>query len=369
MRKFLCRLLTFLIPFYLVGMIGAWFYYLGYQIGEFRNFDQMIEAQREDHSILIGMGYNEQSPYYKLENANYYQAEVIALGTSRVMQFKSEYFSQGFYNCGGAVGRNFDEYLNFIKTLDYTPQVIILGLDQWIFNDEWNQLYVGYTPVQMINRNKISMMRDMIKDLFRQSWDFDRIENYPMNYGFNGRVKDSGYQWDGSYYNGAACQYPAEQEDYLFQNTFTRIEEGNRRFEWGEHVDNETCEYLSALLGYCKENHIVVFGFTPPYAPSVYNRMVQSGNYGYLSEIRGECEAVFKEYGYEYFDYTNVAEEGLDDTYFLDGFHGSEVAYALIVKNMVERDSRIGSFVDIEKLDHLLKKRKNHMMLQDYIHN
>ena len=61
MRKFLCRLLTFLIPFYLVGMIGAWFYYLGYQIGEFRNFDQMIEAQREDHSILIGMGYNEQA--------------------------------------------------------------------------------------------------------------------------------------------------------------------------------------------------------------------------------------------------------------------------------------------------------------------
>lgn len=189
MKKFLCQLLLFLIPFYFVGLLIGGVYYVGCATGEFDDFDRLIEAQRQDHDVFIGMGYNEQTAYYKLKNANYYQADVIALGTSRVMQFKDDYFNASFYNCGGAVSCNYDEYLNFVKNLNYTPEIIILGLDQWVFNDEWNRsctAYENYKPIELIDRDIVAMEWNMIKDFVHHKWDFYSIRKYPMNYGFNG---------------------------------------------------------------------------------------------------------------------------------------------------------------------------------------
>lgn len=86
--------------------------FTGYTIREFSDFNQLIQEQRSDHFIFIRMGYNENTTYYKCLNINYYQPDVIALGTSRVMRFHADYFCTGFYNCGGVVGWNYDEYLN-----------------------------------------------------------------------------------------------------------------------------------------------------------------------------------------------------------------------------------------------------------------
>lgn len=371
MKKFLCRLLFFLIPFYFVGLFIGFVYYIGWTTGEFADFSQLIEMQRQDHNIFIGMGYNEQTAYYKLENANYYQADVITLGTSRVMQFKNEYFDSDFYNCGGAVGWNYDEYLNFVKNLNYTPRMIIIGLDQWVFNDAWNQYCIAYDneiPIGMIDRNSISMEWSMIKDLLSCKWNVYAIENYPMNYGVTGRSKGVGFQWDGSYYSGNVYREPTTQEDYMFVITFERIDGGYGFFEWGEHIDDKTCGYLKAFLEYCKENGIMVIGFAPPFAPSVYNRMIASGNYSYLSEISPKCEEIFQQYGYEYYDYTDVSILNVGDAYFVDGYHGGEVAYAYIVEDMLAQGSCLREYVDEKQLEELLSDCYSELLLKDFVH-
>lgn len=371
MKKFICRLLIFLIPFYFVGIFIGFFYYIGWTVGELADFDRMIEAQRQNHDIFIGMGYNEQTVYYKLENANYYQADVIALGTSRVMQFKNDYFYAGFYNCGGAVKWNYDEYLNFLKNLDYTPEIIIIGLDQWVFNEAWNQNCVGYedySRIEMLYRNRISIMRDMTNDFVSHRWDFHNIENYPMNYGFNGRIRDNGFQWDGSYYYGDTYRETESQKDYTFADIYYRVDEGLTRFERGEHVDDKTYEYLAELLEYCSENGITVIGFTPPFAPSIYNRMIASGNYGYLKEISPRCKLLFEEYGYEYYDYTDVSALAIDGAYFVDGIHGGEVAYAYMVQDMIVQGSCLREYVDVDVLNELLDNRYSTLLLKELIH-
>lgn len=368
MKKFLCRLLVFLIPFYFLGGFVGLIYYIGWMTGEFGSFDRIMELQRREHNVLVGMGYNEQNAYYKYKNANYYQAKVIALGTSRVMQFKDDYFSLGFYNCGGAVSGNYDEYLNFVKNLEYTPELIILGLDQWVFNDAWNRnciKYEGDTPIRMIDRNNVSMECSMIRDMINHKWNMDSINNYPMNYGFNGRIKDNGFRWDGSYYCGSVYQEPENEEDYMFKDTFNRIFEGNRRFEWGDDVDEETYEYLSAFLKYCSENKIKVVGFAPPFAPSVYNQMAASGNYGYLNEISPGCKKMFEEYGYEYFEYTDAKMFNVNDAYFTDGFHGGEVVYAYIVEDMLKQGSCLCDYVDETHLENLLNDYYSELLLKE----
>lgn len=371
MKKFVIRLFVFIIPYIIWGVIFLSFMRVGYIAGEFRDIDLLIQEQRKDHSIFIGMGYNAQTIYYKLTNANYYQPDVISLGTSRVMQFKNEYFSAGFYNCGGAVGGNYDEYLNFLKNLKYHPKLIILGLDQWVFNDSWNQscdIYSDYTDITLIDRNKIVMTDAIIRDWIAGKWTLNEINNYSMNYGFNGRVKDNGFQWDGSYYYGNFYRAPEVQEDYLFADTFKRIDGGYGRFDWGEHIDNETLEYLENFLRYCRSNDIEVIGFVPPFAPSVYNRMVESGKYGYLFEIDPVCEKLFGEYGYEYYSYMGGAALGADDSYFIDGFHGGEVMYAYIIKDMLGHNSNIRQYINEDKLNDLLAGCYSNLLLEELMH-
>lgn len=136
----------------------------------------------------------------------------------------------------------------------------------------------------------------------------------------------------------------------------------------GEYIDNQTCEYLTALLAYCHKEGIVVVRFIPLFAPSANDVMEDSGNYGYLSKISPRCKEIFAEYGYEYFDYTDVRGLGLDDTYFIDGLHGGEVVYAYLVRNMIKQVSCLQQYVDIKTLDSLLSNSYNYLMLHDFIY-
>ena len=372
MKRFLCRFFVFLIPFICFGSIAAPFFFIGIQTGELQSFDKLMEKQRDDHSIFIGMGYNEQTGYYKLKNANFYQAEVIVLGTSRVMQFQANCFSGSFYNCGGGVGENYDEYLNFLKNLDYTPNVILLGLDAWTFNNAWNKscpLIDKYKPVMLIERNKLSIIWNIMVDFVNHKWNWNSIRQYRMNYGFNGRVRDAGFRWDGSYYYGIDYQELDLQNDFRFQDVFERISSGVQRFEWGDHVDTETYGYLVELLEYCKANRIEVVGIAPPFAPIVYDKMIASGKYKYLSEISPMCNELFAKYGYEYFDYMDGSILEVDDTYFIDGFHGGEVVYACILHDMIEKDSSISRYIDIGKLVTVIEKCDSSLLLDNSGHH
>ncbi|SHI95616.1 hypothetical protein SAMN02745671_02222 [Anaerovibrio lipolyticus DSM 3074] len=278
------------------------------------------------------------------------------------MQFRSDYFTTTFYNCGGAVGGNYDEYLNFLKNLDYTPKCIILGLDAWVFNHEWNyncRVYDELVPVTEIPRPKMTLVKAVITDWLDNKWSFSDIDMYPQNIGFNGRIKDQGFMIDGSYYNGYIYRNPQASSDYMFKDTYKRIETGTARFEWGANVDLKTLTKLDALLAYCAEKGIYVIGFSPPFAPSVISAMYDSGKYLYLPEIAIQCTPLFKKYGFEFYDYLDISGIGASDDNFLDGFHGSCVAYAYIVNDMIKCKSKIVKYVDNEKLDLLVKNAYN----------
>lgn len=369
MKKFLVHILLYAFPvFVAVSLLCG----PGIYSGEFGNIDAAIQAQRNDHSILIGYGYNEQTAYYKWQNANYYQADIIALGTSRAMQFKKTYFSGEFYNCGGGVAGNYDEYRNFLENLSYEPNIMILDLDTWVFNHEWNwscYTYDTFIPILKTDRKLQSMIKAMLEDWLDGAWTWrDLKRKYPNNIGFNGKVRDAGFMYDGSYYYGNEYRNPECQEDYMFIDTKKRIASGYGRFEYGEHIDPETIKRLQELLLYCSEHNIYVVGYTAPFAPSIYEQMQTSGQYHYLDEIAPACKKIFDSYGFEFYDYADGSTLGVTDNYFLDGFHGSEVTYAYIIQDMVAHDSKIARYVNDEKLNSLLEHTYNALVFEDPDH-
>ena len=360
MKRFIKNILLFFVPVVVFFCSLLPFYLWAEKTGEFEAVIVNAERQRNEAGSLLGMGYNEQTPVYKLLNANHYRRQIIALGTSRVMQFEEEFFNKDvFYNCGGGANGNYDEYLNFMKNLKYKPEVIILGLDSWVFNDAWNKnlpVYDYFQELRETQSDPLRLLVPIIRDWFQGKWTVVSLDAYPNNIGFNGRVKDKGFRLDGSHYYGDHYRHPELQQDYKFVNTLHRIETGTMRFEWGEHIDSETVRLLDDLLKYCKEQGIFVIGFIPPFAPSIYKTMVNSGNYGYLAEIAQACQEIFQHYGFDFFDYQDGAVLGFPDDYYVDGFHGSEVVYGQMVKDMAGGKSTIlAQYADTEQLERLLK--------------
>lgn len=362
MRRFIRNIFLFVLPLVLLSLIPTWFYCVGYRAGEFKDIDEAIKLQRENKTASLGMAYNEQTAYYKITNANYYQADVIALGTSRVMQIREEYFTASFYNCGGGVSTNYDEYLNFVLNLEYRPKIIILGLDCWVFNDNWNKSvrsYSQYTKITEQKRPLPGMLKSFITDWLNKKWTQDSLSNFPNNIGVNARVKNDGFRFDGSYRYWNRYLYPEAQSDYQFVNTINRINNGISRFEFGGEIDYETVEMLSEFLSYCEENNIYVIGFSAPLAPSIYDLMVNTGNYAYLDGIAPACEKIFSDHGYPFYNYLDGEVLGYDDESYVDGFHGGDIVYAEIMQRIAEDDDRIAACVEIETIRRLISESDN----------
>lgn len=369
LKKFVKNIVLFLLPVVLVLSSAYPFYLMAASTGEFAPIMANIQRQRNDTRILLGLGYLEQTPYYKLVNANYFQPKLMALGTSRVMQFECEFFKDGvFYNCGGGVYGNYDEYLNFLRNLTFKPEIIVLGLDSWVFNDAWNkhcEEFAQFREIQESHGNFGFALFSIIKDWFSKKWAIAELNAYPKNIGFNGRVKDKGFRIDGSHYYGDVYRYPELQTDYKFVNTLYRISTGTTRFEYGSQIDTETLIMLEELLKYCKDNNISVIGFVPPFAPSIYKTMRDSGNYDYFNGIAPACEELFKKYNFEFFDYADGAVLNVSDDYFIDGFHGSEVVYGYITKDMTNKHSRLEKYVNKKRLELLLENAYNGLVFKN----
>ncbi len=368
MVKFVRNIILFILPLLIISGFALIFYNIVKETGELNSIIKSAEEQRENHNCIIGLGYNEQTSYYKLLNANYYEAPIISLGTSRVMQFKKNFFLIDFYNCGGAVGGNYNEYKNFLENLKYEPKTMILGLDVWVFNNAWNKdcdKYNSFQEINEIDRETIPLMKAIFKDWVSKKWTIKDLKRYPNNIGFNGRVKDNGFLYDGSYYYGDLYRDPTSSADYEFIDTKNRISEGVQRFEWGEHIDKDTLRQLNNLLSYCRNKEIVVIGFLAPFAPSVYDMMNKSGHYGYLDEIVPSCIELFDEYGFEFYDYMDGQKLSLTDDYFLDGFHGSDIVYGRVLTDMAKNNSSIKEYIDSDHINELINNAYSEYVFED----
>ena len=138
-----------------------------------------------------------------------------------------------------------------------------------------------------------------------KKWKFSDFKNNVNDIGFFANFRDTGYRADGSYYYGQIYREPKQSR---FDDTINRIDNGISRFE-----------------------------------------------YGYLDKIHPICEELFNKYDFEYYNYMNPDTLKLEDDHFVDGFHTGEVAYGILLKDMLDEGSVLKKYVDEEKLDEMLE--------------
>jgi hypothetical protein len=352
-RRLLVRLTLYVLPF---GVVLAFPFAAMLLAGEFVGVDAVIEEQMLGrHQVLFGRAYSDPTAHYKLRSVLARQPEVLVLGTSRVMAFRSNAFRDEvkFFNAGNGVTR-LRHYRAFLRQVPQNaqPRLIILGLDQYLFNERFD-------PLVDDGIEKLWRSDRRLSDIFFASWkgvyvdfisgkfrvhDLVTARTGIRSFGMNAAVRGNGFRNDGSYTWAqiVADPHTSAHHDYQFQNTLDRIAKGDRRFEYGKHVSQRALTEVEALLTECRTRRIHVVAFLPPFAHRIYSAMRgRDDDYGYLVELEPALRQVFERSGFRLHDFSDLAWVGASDRETIDGFHGSEKAYLRLLLKMIEHDDAL----------------------------
>jgi hypothetical protein len=342
--------------------------------GEFTAGDTVVARQQRDPHTLLGLAYSDSSAYVKARRLAQIHPEVLALGNSRVMQFRSEFFLPGvrFYNAGGAVSmvQDFRVHLERLAPADL-PRFLLVAADNSFFHPssdgetaikfhlrEQERYVTSYSPSFDIYR---AQCRQVWADLFAGKIQVRKVlelRGLSDRVGLPAVCHDQGFRADGSY------RYPAldnrvtdpRHRDYQFAHTLGLVRQGAGRFAWGAHVSEKSLQEFERFLDFCEAHHIHVIGFSPPHPHAVCAAMEALGEkYAYVAKTHAALQSRLAGRGFEYYDLSDFATVQAPDDEAIDGFHGSERTYLRIVIQMLEQGSRLNEVAELARLREVLR--------------
>ncbi len=367
-RRFGARLGLF---FLLVAAIIGFSVISLYKAGEIRPFSSYIRPLKQGQLLELGYSYIDKTYKFHMTD-EVMRPQVLALGSSRIMQVRHFIVSPKytFYNAGGAI-QKVPELSLFINKLHDSPKLILMNIDQWWFNRAYLDADQPFDP-SVYDEPELDILKlgrlicDFYADVVKGKINLKKVFSSD-DIGLNAICNDIGFCADGSPNSSDRIIIPEEQDDYNFKNVLERIREGKDRFQYGNQADSTQVRVLEDFLHQCVSRHIKVVAFLPPFAPYVYQRMKELGKYGYMPQLYGMLKPVFDKYeGCSFYDFTDVTDMGAHDYDFYDGFHGSEIIYNGMIRQMVRQDSTLAPFFvseqEMDRLDSLYisKNRRLH---------
>lgn len=359
MRRFIVKAFLFVSP--VLAVFGVPLFVLA-QSGEVTPVARVIKLQTTSNRVVMfGPGYYDPMQYFKLQSAVARRPDVLVLGTSRTMLFRRHFFKEDvrFFNAGGGVARlkQFRRFLGLIPP-GQEPKLVILGLDQNFFNNNWDPHAEWNPAVDDQKDTNYTVVKDasaIVADEWRTVYDDLNVKIFVppllersdiIKIGLNAIYKNRGFVNDGSWYYGSFLKDPASPavDDYQFKDTLAAVASGSYRYTIGPRgnlfpdVRNE----LGHLLEACRARNIHVVGFLPPYAPVVYSKMMSMPvEFEFVTRIDENVKPIFDKHGFGYLNATDVGRWGVSDAEFIDGDHGSEHTMVRVFLKLMEVDATL----------------------------
>lgn len=370
MKKFFVNSIIFVFPFLI--LLGLPFLVF-VKAGEFIPVDRVVSLQHDlKKTVLFGQAYTDsrRDQEYKIKATLARRPEVLMIGTSRVLGYRSIFFKDQdvFYNAGRSI--NYMSDLNyFLERIpsNQTPRLFILSLDQNFFFDERqpDPEYNSYENVMalFLKHNWRLVYKDYfqhkfkIGDLFQLSDTMDAI-------GLNATVNQKGFRNDGSYYYGD-----------MVNNSQAEAEAAGRKQEvvslitpqsfctnyYGTIILPEVIFELRKFLETSQKRGVTVIGFISPYSPGIYGK-IQSFNDA-CSRAAGNLDqnvgALFAQYNARFVDASDVTRFGGSDTEFFDAGHYSEKLSLRLLIALAEASPELKYYLDVPFLREQLKASQN----------
>lgn len=313
------------------------FFFTAYNLKEFILFDDLLAQHSEN--TLLGLGFNELSYEYKIATIKTRKPEVLIIGNSRVLQIDPDDFGDSSYNAGLIVRRiaHLNVLLDYLIEDEFTPKTIILGLDHAFFFsnlDENNSRDLIEYQYRLNNPPKIVVPDRFLGFINMISNPRIHFGNYPFKSGLgvNALFNNEGYMYNGMYYYGRYYDDGIRLDEGFF-NTYYMIENGIDRFVHINELNEDAFFELSLFLKKTESLEINVIGFLPPYAPSVYNKMMESGQYEYNDLLEERLSELFSSSDYQFLNFSYLEES--NDANFLDGWHGDIKVFEIVSQKIL----------------------------------
>jgi len=361
----------FFAPIVLALLAGSanWFFLVN--AGELTDVDEVVARQQTDGG-LYGTAIYPNVYVYKFAVQMQRRANVVVLGSSRVLSLRQGLFSAKFTNMGRTINypREADRIVERLLGT-YKPDVVLLGIDYWWANGRWphslnfeNHFEPGarltpsglLAPWRWLIDGRIDLAaywRTVTDSVGRPHGGAPMIGYRAIQYG-NGFSAEGAYSYYGTVYGRNPPEDPA------FRNTLARIDAGTAQFRYGDTVAPDRLDELRRAIDRLRRAGVAVITFLPPLAPTVYRAVRARGDrYGYVDKAR----EVFATLNTPYFDFTDPASIGATDCEFVDGFHSGEVVYARIIQAMMAAPgSPLTGLVDRNTVDAVIRQRSGHAL-------
>ena len=166
--------------------------------------------------------------------------------------------------------------------------------------------------------------------------------------------------YDGSDYYGAVISSPVLQQSVLASIQELASSISNTNGDWyGNSISTPALAQLEYLLNYAKQHTIKVIGFLPPIAPSEYVRIQSYPAASYartISTLGPTLSHEFTTYGFDFYDFSNIAKIGGSDTEMMDSKHGGEKMYLQMFIEIAKTSKSLQPFVDLPHIEQKLSE-------------
>lgn len=105
------------------------------------------------------------------------------------------------------------------------------------------------------------------------------------------------------------------------------------------------------ILRLAEEHHISIIAILPPFRPSYYERMIESGDFDYIPDAIVELQALFGEYDVPLYDFTNPQVIGGSEAEMTDGWHITDLFSLRIYHHLLlEEPELLGQYSDVDTI-------------------
>lgn len=302
---------------------------------------------------------------YVLIKSNIYnkiRPRIVAIGSSRVLQFRESFFSKSFYNMGYTVG-DIPAIKATVNHMDksHRPDLIIVGIDFWWFlkNYTLNPVYSG-------SKREGLSIKGILKYIFYPY--FLWIKNESNLAAFIESFYSPKITSDsrGTIHDGSFLYFDiidgSSPHDVKFRKTEKRVHDCTSPFFSAREISKE---HVEAFITYAKElqaiaRHVVYI--MPPISNYIYRDMKSNENlYPHVFLLKKMLE----DKGIRVFDYTDPLTVNSSDCEMIDGFHGGEITYARLMLDLARKDPEIQYAINAEYLSDSVKKFNGYAMIPD----
>ncbi len=380
-KQFLKTLLLFVTP--LVAVL-ALIVGLGVYIGDALPISVAIQMLDTDEPVVYGAfeANRDEAFAFRLRSIQHVQPDVLFMGSSRIYSY-GPYLIDEPYEMYNAWIASFDheEVQYYLDNLDASdaPDVMLWCLDQSFFSPNsfvnTEPPYIGDIDFQTMLQRSVDMSMEMMR--FVDTRGSNILSGTEPQFGFKAvglraMIGDTAVLNNGEIFQSVRARRRLETVTIEERSQFHRRRFEARAQQWvnGDRIAEENAAVVEAILDRAVELEMQVVGCLPPFSNLSYEWLTTSGDHTYLADVPDFTAAIFEQYGFPLFDFTDPATLPLGDEHFLDAWHITPYLTTEIYLMMLrETPDILGPYSSVERLENLLAESEEDPFFARYYTN